>query len=61
MAKLILKDRNRKHNINFFSKLVGQDKLCAVLKDNAYGYGIDEIAQRVVKYGIKHCAVKNEK
>ncbi len=60
MANLILKEANLINNLNFFSKLVGKDRLCAVLKDNAYGHGIDEIAQLISKLGVSHCAVKNE-
>ncbi len=32
-----------RHNVRFFSQLVGAHKLCPVLKSNAYGHGLQEI------------------
>ncbi|UPR52361.1 alanine racemase [Vibrio cyclitrophicus] len=61
MAKLMLNASYLKNNIDFFSELVGKSRICAVLKDNAYGHGIEEVAQLVSYFGIRHCSVKNEK
>ncbi len=33
------------HNLRFFRNLVGTRELCAVIKANAYGHGIDEISR----------------
>jgi len=48
------------HNLDYFSKVCGDKKKIAIaLKDNAYGHGIEQIAQLANQYGIKHVFVKN--
>lgn len=37
----------------------GKEKVMAVLKDNAYGHGLEMMAQLVCEYGIRKVAVKN--
>ena len=50
------------NNLDYFVTLVGnKDKLSIALKDNAYGHGIDEIANLCSEYGIKNVFVKNLK
>jgi alanine racemase len=47
-------------NANYYTNILkNKNKLCIALKDNAYGHGIEEIAQFSFEYGIKHCIVKN--
>ena len=48
------------HNADYYSKLLGsKDKICIALKDNAYGHGIEPMAQLSQEYGIKHTMVRN--
>ncbi len=49
-----------KHNLEFLAKFTGDiSKIMAVLKDNAYGHGIEEISEFACKCGIKRVVVKN--
>jgi alanine racemase len=62
MAFITIKQQNFAHNINLVSKKAGGiDKIMAVLKDNAYGHGIELIAKLCIDLGIKKIAVKNFK
>jgi len=48
------------NNIEFYSKFLGsKDKICLVLKDNAYGHGIELIASLASSIGIKHTLVRD--
>ena len=38
----------------------GADKIALVLKDNAYGHGLSEMAEMAAAYGISRCVVRNE-
>ena len=38
-----------KKNVEFFRKLIGESKLCAVLKNNAYGHGLEHVARHIVQ------------
>ncbi|MCH5157010.1 MAG: alanine racemase [Clostridiales bacterium] len=40
-------------NALFFKRLVGESKLCAVLKNNAYGHGLTHVARHIV--GVVDC------
>lgn len=61
MPKLLIRSAHFKHNLDLISSHIGsQDKLALVLKDNAYGHGIKEIAKLAKEYGIKSVFVKNE-
>ncbi|WP_027327441.1 alanine racemase [Helicobacter pametensis] len=61
MAQLIIDSSHFKHNLDLISSHLGSiDKLALVLKDNAYGHGIKEIAKLARDYGIKSVFVKNE-
>lgn len=33
------------HNVNFFKKLLGKSRLCAVVKNDAYGHGLKHMAR----------------
>lgn len=61
MAKLLIHSSFFKHNLDLISSHIGsKNKLALVLKDNAYGHGIKEIAKLAKEYGIKNVFVKNE-
>nr|WP_317404494.1 alanine racemase [uncultured Helicobacter sp.] len=64
MAEIILDSKAYKHNLNLISSHIGSHsssnvELAAVLKDNAYGHGLKEIASIAAEYGIKSVFVKN--
>ncbi len=44
-------------NIRFFRRLVGGVELCAVVKANAYGHGVDEIVSLARQAGVDSFAV----
>jgi alanine racemase len=46
-----------KYNYNFFKKLHPESKICPVLKSNAYGHGLLEIAKIVDKYEAPYIIV----
>lgn len=49
---------NLEHNVNQIkSKLNNNTKLCAIVKANAYGHGVEEIASSLVKQGVDYFAV----
>ena len=50
---LINKD-NFKHNINSISNYVDIKKIAFVLKNNAYGHGLSEMAKLAQQNNIKH-------
>ena len=60
MSYIKLNKQNLFHNLDYFSKLCGKkEKVCTVLKDNAYGHGLEQVASMVSEYGIKHICVRN--
>ncbi len=60
MSHIKLHKQNLFHNLDYFSEICGiKDKVCTVLKDNAYGHGLDQMASMVSEYGIKHICVRN--
>lgn len=60
MAFITLNKAHLYHNLDLLcSKAGGKHKLMAVLKDNAYGHGLELMAELVYAYGIKKAAVKN--
>lgn len=61
MAKLLINSSFFKHNLNLIaSHIQDKSKLALVLKDNAYGHGIQEIATLAREYEIESVFVKNE-
>ncbi len=49
---------NLKHNIEQIKgKLNETTMLCGIVKANAYGHGVEEIAANLVKYGVDYLAV----
>jgi alanine racemase len=60
MAYIKLHKDNFFHNLKEIEKKVGsKDKIAIVLKDNAYGHGIEEIATLAKEYGVKKAVVKD--
>lgn len=61
MAELLINSQNFKYNLNLITQhLDCQDNLALVLKDNAYGHGLREIAGLARESGIESVFVKNE-
>jgi alanine racemase len=62
MAQIQLSKKNFFHNLEICSNHVGsKEKIAIVLKDNAYGHGLLEIAQMTNEFGIKNAVVQNYK
>lgn len=62
MAKILLNKNNLFHNLDIISKHTGsKEKVAVVLKDNAYGHGIVEIATLCAEYGIEKAVVRTLK
>ena len=60
MAKILLSKENLFHNFTVISNQAGSvDKVAVVLKDNAYGHGLLEIATLAKEFGIKKAVVKS--
>jgi alanine racemase len=59
LAKIVLNKNNYFHNLKIIIEHAGsKDKVAVVLKDNAYGHGIIEIASLAKEYGIKQAVVR---
>ncbi len=62
MSYIIINKSNFFHNLTLISKQIGSiEKLFVVLKDNAYGHGLKEMAKLSCEFGAKRCAVKTVK
>lgn len=60
MAKILISKENLFHNLDLISKHAGsKEKVAIVLKDNAYGHGLLEIAQLCNEFGITKAVVRN--
>lgn len=60
MSKILLSKKNYFHNLDLIcQKTEDINKVAVVLKDNAYGHGLFEIATLANEYGIKKAVVKN--
>lgn len=60
MAFITLCKSHLFHNLDILSSKAGdKTRIMAVLKDNAYGHGLLEIASMIREYGITKVAVKN--
>ena len=60
-TKLIIRESGLKKNITFFkSKIPKKTKIIAVIKANAYGYGDVNMAQKLIKNGIKSGVIGRE-
>ena len=59
MAYITLNKNNFFNNLNIIAnRTKGKDKIALVLKDNAYGHGLVEIAQMAQEYGITKAIVR---
>ena len=59
MAYIILNKSNFFNNLDVIAKKTkSKDKIALVLKDNAYGHGVLEVASMAQEYGIKSCTIK---
>lgn len=59
MAKILLSKENLFYNLDVISKKAGSiEKVAVVLKDNAYGHGLIEIATLAKEFGIKKAVVR---
>ena len=59
MSYCLLNSKNFIHNINEISQYIDIDKIAFVLKNNAYGHGLLEMAKLAKKNKIKHAVVIN--
>lgn len=60
MAYITLNKNNFFHNLDIIAKKTkSKDKIALVLKDNAYGHGLLEVASMAQEYGIKRAVVKS--
>lgn len=59
MAKIVLNKSHLFHNLSLIEeKIKDKNKIAVVLKDNAYGHGLVEIAQLCNEYGVKNAVVR---
>lgn len=49
------------HNLDLISQYTDRKKIAAVLKDNAYGHGLTQMAQMVSEYGVEWAVVRTTK
>ncbi|TKI71181.1 alanine racemase [Sulfurimonas crateris] len=62
MAYIILNKNSFFNNLDIISKSTkGRDKIALVLKDNAYGHGLLEIASLAKEYGVKKAVARTSK
>ena len=62
MAYIILNKSNFFNNLDVIAKKTkSKDKIALVLKDNAYGHGVLEVASMAQEYGIKRAVVQSNK
>jgi len=61
MAYIKLNRKNFYHNLTQIALKTGSiDKISIVLKDNAYGHGLLQIAKMATQFGIKNAVVRDE-
>lgn len=60
MAYILLSRKAYFHNLDIIAQKVGGiSKIAVVLKDNAYGHGLIEMAKLAQEYGVKEAVVHN--
>jgi alanine racemase len=60
LAKILLNKSNLFYNLDLCSTQAGgKDKVAIVLKDNAYGHGLEEISNLASEFGIKKAVVQD--
>ncbi|MDR2790573.1 MAG: alanine racemase [Campylobacteraceae bacterium] len=62
MSKIKLYSEHLRSNLDILAKKAGgKEKLIAVLKDNAYGHGLDIFARKTADLGITHAIARDAK
>ncbi|MDD2357693.1 MAG: alanine racemase [Thiovulaceae bacterium] len=62
MAHINLNKKSFFHNLDIIAQVTSaKDKIAVVLKDNAYGHGLVQMASLCQEYGIKKAVVRNQK
>ena len=62
MAFITINKQNFYHNLNQIALKTGsKEKIAIVLKDNAYGHGLELISKLCKAYGIVHAVVRNRR
>ncbi len=62
MASITINKENFFHNLNQIALKTGSvEKIAVVLKDNAYGHGLQIMAELASDFGIRHVVVKDRK
>ena len=59
MAYCLINKSNYFHNLSKIEEKISKDKIAVVIKNNAYGHGLKEIAELASEYGIRHAIVNN--
>ena len=59
MAFCLINRTNYFYNLSLIEKKIKKEKIAVVLKNNAYGHGLVEIASLASEYGIFHAVVNN--
>ena len=59
MSYCVINSKNFSHNIKVISEHISSDKIAFVLKNNAYGHGLIEMAEMAQGNNIKHAVVIN--
>ena len=60
MSYILINSENFFHNLDLIKSRVGSiDKISIVLKDNAYGHGLEQISSLAKEYGITNAIVRN--
>jgi len=59
MAYCLINKSNYFYNLSKIEQKIDRDKIAVVIKNNAYGHGLREIAGFASEYGVKHAVVNN--
>lgn len=60
MAHIRINKQHYFHNLSLIERqLGGKDKICIVLKDNAYGHGLEIMARLAKEFGVTKACVRN--
>ena len=59
MAYCLINKSNYFHNLSKIEQKIDKSKIAIVVKNNAYGHGLHQIAELASEYGIKHAVVNN--
>ena len=59
MAYCLINKSNYFYNLSKIEEKIDKGKIAIVIKNNAYGHGLHQIAELASEYGIKHAVVNN--